>query len=76
METGISPEEFRDISEMCAGPTRGDFYIDRTFSNLDNIVEACTIAPLHNDGEDGHVHESNHQIFYLTSRLQRKERYR
>ena len=39
-------EEFRDMKETAAGPTRGTRTIDRTFTNFEDISEAGTLAPL------------------------------
>ena len=69
-------QEFRDLFETDAGPTMGDRNIDRVFSNLENITEARTLAPLQTDGNDGHLRESDHRLLYLTARLPRKEKYK
>ena len=68
-------EEFRDIKERAAGPTRGTRTIDRTFTNLETVKEAGVLNPLQTD-DDGHVRQSDHRVFYLTASIRRKERYR
>ena len=40
-------QEFRDLTEVASGPTRGSRTIDRTFSNIDNFSAMGTLAPLY-----------------------------
>ena len=68
-------EDFLDIKETAAGPTRGTRTIDRTFSNLDNIIGAGTLNPLQTDGE-GPLRESDHRICYVSAKINKKERYK
>ena len=45
-DLGYVMEEFRDIKETVAGPTRGSRRIDRTFSNLDRVQDKGILNPL------------------------------
>ena len=69
-------EEFRDIKETTAGPTRGQRTIDRTFTNLDSVVEAGLLNPLQTDGAQEQIKESGHKVFYMTAAVRRRDRYR
>ena len=68
----IALQEFRDMSETRAGPTRGDRTIDRTFSNLDSITKASTLSPLQTEESDGPVRESDHRVFLPDSTAAKK----
>ena len=68
-------QEFRDLTETTAGPTRGNRVIDRTFSNFDNITEAGILDPLQTEDIE-QPRESDHKIFYMTASIRRKEKYR
>ena len=68
-------QEFREISETAAGPTRGNRTIDRTFTNFESIKRAGTLNPLQTD-DTVQAKESDHRICYLTQSVRRKERYR
>ena len=69
-------EEFTDMHETVAGPTRGNRVIDRTFTNFEKIIESRILEPLETDGDDGHIRTSDHRLFYMRVKLRRKERYR
>ena len=69
-------EEFRDITETAAGPTRGNRTIDRTFSNFTDVTESGLLEPLQTEGDNGPVRDSDHRISYLTANLPRKDKYR
>lgn len=74
LETAL--EEFRDLVECSAGPTRGNRVIDRTFTNLENITEKAVLQPLQTDEDNGPIRHSDHGLFYLTSRLDRRAKYK
>lgn len=69
-------EEFRDMREISGGNTRGTRLIDRTFTNVEDVYEANTLAPLQTDGEDGRIRESDHRITYMSARIKRKDKYK
>ena len=69
-------EEFRDITEIDLGPTRGSRTIDRTFTNFEKVTESGVLSPLQTDGEDGHIRRSDHGTTFLSAVLNRKDKYR
>ena len=71
-------QEFRDLSETSAGPTTGTRTIDRTFTNLDKIIESNMLNPLQtdHDEQDRRQLESDHRIFYLTPTIRRNDKYK
>ena len=72
----VTLEENRDLKDTRAGPTRGDQFIDRTFSNMYNITDKGVLNPLQTDNKGPNVRESNHNFFYMTASLRRKEKYK
>lgn len=68
-------EEFRDIKETAAGPTRGTRTIDRTFSNLGVVAKAAVLPPLQTEGSTN-VRYSDHGLFYLTAKINRGKKFR
>ena len=73
---GRALEDFIDVKESVAGPTRGSRTIDRTFTNFTNIKEAGVLAPLQTDGRDGHIRRSDHSVCFLTATLERRDSYK
>ena len=74
-DIALALEEFSDLHETSAGPTRGTRTIDRTFSSLENVTEKAVLPPLHTDGAAA-VRYSDHGLFYLTALIDRKKKYR
>ena len=75
-DIGSAVQEFPDVSESAAGPTRRDRRIDRTFTNIgQEIGKVGTLLPLQTDGQDGHLRESDHRTCYVTARMRRKDKY-
>ena len=68
-------EEFNDIRETSAGPTRGTRTIDRTFSNFELISETDVLPPLQTEGTTN-VRFSDHGLFYMTAKIDRGKKYR
>ena len=66
-------DEFRDIHESTAGPTRGTRTIDRTFSNTEKIYKIGTLNPLQTDDETSELH---HRAFFLSARIRRQDKYK
>ena len=75
-DIGTAMEEFRDLRETEAGPTRGNRTIDRTFTSFATVKESKVLKPLQTDGDDGHLRESDHGVFFLTGEIERREKFR
>ena len=69
-------QEFRDVKETANGPTRGSRTIDQTFTNMPTILNSGTLAPLQTDDPEDQLRESDHRIFHMTARVERREKYK
>ena len=67
-------QEFRDFHEVGIGPTRHNRCIDRTLTNMTDIIDHGTLSPLQTDDEL--YRESDHRTTFVTARLARREKYK
>ena len=55
-------EEYPDLVESAAGPTRGTRTNDRTFTNFENVFEVGTVLPLQTEGQGSDLKHSDHKV--------------
>ena len=64
-------EDFIDLTEVCAGPTRGSRTIDRVFVNFRDNVSAASTIPLLAADDPSQGRPSDHKVVIVSADLPR-----